>query len=86
MAAVGGIIEFTANTNRYSEEVRIKTITIYGTANFVCKLTNSVGATICNVGQAAAGTIVIPLGFDTTVDAINITTWTNVTSVVIYTA
>ena len=85
MAAKGGVIEFTANTDRYSHEVQIKTITIFGSTNFVCKLTNTKGATICNVGQAAAGTIVIPIGTDITVDSINIGTWTNVTSVVIYT-
>lgn len=82
MSAKNKLIEFVSSTDRYSLSSQIKTIAVTGTSGvFSCKLVDSKGATICNINGLANTTVVIPIDMQDFVDAINIDTFTNVSSI-----
>jgi len=81
MSAKNKLIEFTSSSNRYSSPAQIKTIVATGTAgNFSCKLVDSKGSTICNINGLQNTTVVVPVDMSDEVDAVNIDTFTNVSS------
>ena len=87
MAAANKRIIFTANTDRYSEAVDIQAITVDPSAGaWAIDLTDVAGNSIFQAGAAADVSygMVFPNPIPAT--AINPTTWTNITKVIIYLA
>ena len=85
MAATQKRIIFTASTNRYSVAAEIKAITVDpSAAAWALDLTDENGNSIWQSGCATDTPFSISFPTPVLVNAINPTTWTNITKVIIY--